>query len=92
MAPGTTTEGPKSPPMASIASLGFLLFIGGGYGFNLTTVVLAAGGADAVRLGGSAAGAVDDGRLGNTVMRTTHALSGMGLFVLLDGHDILLRW
>ena len=92
MAPGTTTEGPKSPPMASIASLGFLLFIGGSYGLDLAAVVLAAGGAYAMGLGGSAARAVDDSRLGNTVMGTTHALSGMGLFVLLNGHDILLRW
>ena len=54
--------------------------------------VRAAGRADAVGKGRFAAGlAVDDAGSGHAVVGTTVALAGMGFFVLLNGHDILLK-
>ena len=63
-----------------------VLLVGGG--FYLTASVLTAGGANSVRRGGGATGAINHGGLGYAIMRTTHALSGVGLFVLLNGHIV----
>ena len=70
----------------------FLFAALGGLGSNGVLPVRAAGRADAVGKGRFAAGlAVDDAGSGHAVVGTTVALAGMGFFVLLNGHDILLK-
>lgn len=87
IAPGTTTEGPRSPPMASTAITVLLLLIGGLLFNDLTTAVGAAAGAGSVGNRGGSAGAIHNGGGGHAIVRPAHTLLGMGLLILLYGHD-----